>query len=208
MLTGGWRTKPRMRRRSGWPPNMRLGDTHPGRQGETQSRGSVQGRPISWTCTTWFPLKRSKPQDWLQLQFTSDHWRHREGFQLTDPRHRSCWRAGPDSLLHQVPQPGERQLLDRPPREGRNLQSKRFRGEAGGLPARREDLRDEHREGKRQPGGGAGGGHGRQSDGAATGHRICNDCMKSCISRSRNLLTFLKLKRAPLKMYLELALGL
>ena len=65
-------------------------------------------------------------------------------------RHRPRRRARPGELLHLVPQPAEGQLPLGPAREGRQLPQKRVRGDAGRLPARRENLRDEHRQGARQ----------------------------------------------------------
>src|SRR5438067_1184107 len=62
-------------------------------------------------------------------------------------RSRRC--ARPGELLHLVPQPGEGQLPQRSPRKGRQLQEERLWRDACRLPARREDLRDEPRQGAR-----------------------------------------------------------
>ena len=79
-------------------------------------------------------------------------------------RHRPHRRARSGPLLHQVPQPGQGQLLHRPEGKRRHFQSQRLRREARRLPARREDLRDERRERERQPDRRAGGRHRRQPD--------------------------------------------
>ena len=87
----------------------------------------------------------------VQLQFSSHHWRHREGFQLTD--------AGTDltgaldqthyciKCHNQVAKTAARQ--DFKEKDG-TFQSQRLRRETRGLPPRRENLRDERRERKRQ----------------------------------------------------------
>ena len=78
-----------------------------------------------------------------RFRLPEHHWRHREGFQLTDPGMDLTGALDQAALLHQVPQPGQRQLLHRPEGEGRRVQDQRLRRHAGRLPARRENLRDE-----------------------------------------------------------------
>ena len=38
----------------------------------------------SWTCITWCRWKPLAADGLVRLELNSDHWRHREGFQLTD----------------------------------------------------------------------------------------------------------------------------
>ena len=151
---------------------------------------------------------RSKRSGLVQLQFSPDHWRHREGFQLTDAGTDLTGALDQAQLLHQVPQPGQGQLLHRPQGKGRRLQSQRLRREARRLPARRKNLRDERwSKSNGNPIGALAIVTVDNPMAAATGHRICNDCMKSCIFQKQEPVDIPQVETRTLKDVLELPWG-
>ena len=107
-----------------------------------------------------------------------------------------------------MPQPGQRQLLDRPEGKERRVQNERVRRDAGGLPARREDLRDERRQAATgNPIGALAIVTIDNPMAAGTGHRICNDCMKSCIFQKQEPVDIPQVETRTLKDVLELPWG-
>ncbi len=112
-------------------------------------------------------------------------------------------------LLHQVPQPGEGFVAPRGSRKKTGEFKKScLRGYAGGLSAGRENFGDE-------PGQAATGirwarWRSRRSIirwCAGTGHRICNDCMKSCIFQKQDPVDIPQVETRTLKDVLELPWG-
>ena len=143
----------------------------------------------------------------VQLQFTSDHWRHREGFRLTDPgtdltgaldqAHYciKCHNQGKDSCstgLHE--------------KDG-TFKASVFGVKLAGCPL--EEKISEMNTVKE---------HGNPIGAlavitvdnpmaAATGHRICNDCMKSCIFQKQEPVDIPQVETRSLKDVLELPWG-
>ena len=89
----------------------------PAGQAQTQTRRAFQVAAQARPACTWCRSRSLRDNGVVKLQLHPDHWRHREGFELTDPGHGSDRRARPGALLHQVPQPGQGQLLHRPARK-------------------------------------------------------------------------------------------
>ncbi len=143
-----------------------------------------------------------------QFKGHEDHGRHREGFHLTDPGTDlagaldqanyciKCHHQGKDSCSH-----GLRE------KDG-IVQEKPLRRPARRLPARGEDLRDERAEGRRAHRIGALAVAIIDNPMcAATGHRICNDCMKSCIYQKQEPVDIPQVETRTLKDVLELPWG-
>ena len=135
--------------------------------------------------------------------------RHREGFALTDAGIDLDRRARSGPLLHLVPQPGQGQLLERAEGKGRHLQEEpSFGVTLAGCPLD-EKISEMHL---------------LKSEGysigalamvvvdnpmvAATGHRICNDCMKACIYQKQEPVDIPQVETRTLKDVLGAALGL
>ena len=143
------------------------------------------------------------------LRLPPEHRRRREGFALTDPGTDLtgaldqanyciwCHNQGKDSCSHG--------LKDR---KTGAFQKSVVRRDARGLPARRENLRDEPGEGARQQ-------RSARSPSSRstirwsprTGHRICNDCMKACIYQKQEPVDIPQVETRTLKDVLALPWG-
>ena len=142
-----------------------------------------------------------------------DHLRRRDGFALTDPGTDLVGALDQANYCIWCHDAGQGFLLERPAREGRRRRPRRrsrraLRRDARRLPARGEDLRVPHAKTR-----GA-----RASRAlaiivvdnpiaAATGHRICNDCMKSCIYQKQEPVDIPQAETRTLKDVLELPWG-
>ena len=200
------------RRRTHWRSGPRS-NTPPGRRCRRRaqagtSAASCSGCRTGSTCIIWCRSRRSSATASRCCACRRTHWRARDGFGLTDPGTDLAGRAGRGQLLHLVPQPAEGQLPQRAARQGRRLPQEHLRRDPRRLPARREDLRDEPRQVAR---------HIRSArlaivavDNplcAATGHRICNDCMKACIYQRQDPVDIPQIETRTLKDVLGLPWG-
>ncbi len=143
----------------------------------------------------------------VQLQFGSDHWRSREGFQLTDPgtdlvgaldqAHYciKCHNQGKDSCSHGLKE-----------KDG-TFKSSVFGVKLAGCPLE-EKISEMHT--VKENGVPIGALAVIVVDNpmcAATGHRICNDCMKSCIFQKQEPVDIPQVETRTLKDVLELPWG-
>ncbi|HYA16319.1 MAG TPA: FAD-dependent oxidoreductase [Bryobacteraceae bacterium] len=143
----------------------------------------------------------------VQLQFSSGHWRHREGFALTDPgadltgaidqSHYciKCHNQGKDSCSHGLQE-----------KDG-TYKSSVFGVKLAGCPL--EEKISEMNLVKEQgnPIGALAIVTIDNPMAAATGHRICNDCMKSCIFQKQEPVDIPQVETRTLKDVLELPWG-
>jgi len=144
----------------------------------------------------------------VQLQFSSDHWRHREGFQLTDPgtdltgaldhAHYciKCHNQGKDSCS-----------------TGLREKDGSFRASVFGVKLAGCPLEEKISEMNtvKENGNAIGALAIVAIDNpmaAATGHRICNDCMKSCVFQKQEPVDIPQVETRTLKDVLELPWGL
>ncbi len=143
----------------------------------------------------------------VQLQFTSEHWRHREGFQLTDAGTDltgaldqttyciKCHNQGKDSCstgLHD--------------KEG-GFKASVFGVKLAGCPL---DEKISEMNAVKQQGNPIGALAVVTVDNpmtAATGHRICNDCMKACVFQKQEPVDIPQIETRTLKDVLELPWG-
>ena len=143
----------------------------------------------------------------VQLQFTSEHWRHREGFQLTDPgtdltgaldnAHYciKCHNQGKDSCSTGLPE-----------KDG-TFKASAFGVKLAGCPL--EEKISEMNVVKQQgnPIGALAVITVDNPMAAATGHRICNDCMKACVFQKQEPVDIPQVETRTLKDVLELPWG-
>jgi NADPH-dependent glutamate synthase beta subunit-like oxidoreductase/NAD(P)H-flavin reductase len=153
------------------------------------------------------PAKELPTNGLIQLQFTQDHWRDREGFQLTDPGSDlkgaldqthyciKCHNQSKDSCSHGLKE-----------KDG-SFKASVFGVSLAGCPL--EEKISEMNVVKE---------HGVPIGAlavvtidnpmcAATGHRICNDCMKSCIFQKQEPVDIPQIETRTLKDVLELPWG-
>ncbi len=154
------------------------------------------------------PADKVPNDGFVQIQFSADHWRQREGFQLTDPgtdltgaldnAHYciKCHNQGKDSCS-----------------TGLREKDGAFKASVFGVKLAGCPLEEKISEMNLVKGNG-------NSIGAlaivtidnpmaaATGHRICNDCMKSCIFQKQEPVDIPQVETRTLKDVLELPVGL
>ncbi len=143
----------------------------------------------------------------VQLQFTQEHWRHREGFALTDPgmdllhaldhAHYciKCHHQGKDSCSHGLKE-----------KDG-TYKSSVFGVKLAGCPLE-EKISEMHI--VKENGAPLGALAVIVVDNpmaAGTGHRICNDCMKSCVFQKQEPVDIPQVETRTLKDVLELPWG-
>ena len=133
------------------------------------------------------PVETIERDGVTMLRLPERHWRHRDGFGLTDPRHERPAGARPDELLHLVPRPGKdscsKGLKDR---KTGAFQKSVFGVTLAGCPLD-EKISEMHP--LRAEACVLGAFAAIAIDNpmmAATGHRICNDCMKACIYQKQD----------------------
>jgi NADPH-dependent glutamate synthase beta subunit-like oxidoreductase/NAD(P)H-flavin reductase len=143
----------------------------------------------------------------VQLQFSSDHWRHREGFQLTD--------AGTDltGALDQANYCIKCHNQDKDScSTGLKEKDGSFRASVFGVKLAGCPLEEKISEMNvlKQAGNPIGALAAITVDNpmcAATGHRICNDCMKSCVFQKQEPVDIPQVETRSLKDVLELPWG-
>jgi len=143
----------------------------------------------------------------IQLQFTKDHWRDREGFQLTDPGSDlkfaldqthyciKCHNQGKDSCSHGLKE-----------KDG-SYKASIFGVKLAGCPLDEKisemNVVKEHG----LPIGALAVVTIDNPMAAATGHRICNDCMKACVFQKQDPVDIPQIETRSLKDVLELPWG-
>ena len=184
----------------------RLGDAGPGRA-DRHRRGLLFRVPHRLDMHHLVPVETIVRHGVTMMRRPEDEWRPREGFALTDPGTDLagaldqanyciwCHNQQKDSCSH------------RPARKGRRIQAERVRGHARRLPARRENLRDEHVKARGNSIGALAIVAVDNPICAATGHRICNDCMKSCIYQRQEPVDIPQIETRTLKDVLALPWG-
>ena len=153
------------------------------------------------------PSEETRAGDLVQLQFTSDHWRHREGFQLTDAgadlkqaldqAHYciKCHNQGKDSCstgLHE--------------KDG-SFKASVFGVKLAGCPLEEKISEMNTVKQNGNPIGALAIVTVDNPMAAATGHRICNDCMKSCIFQKQEPVDIPQVETRTLKDVLDLPWG-
>jgi NADPH-dependent glutamate synthase beta subunit-like oxidoreductase/NAD(P)H-flavin reductase len=143
----------------------------------------------------------------IQLQFSSDHWRHREGFQLTDAGtdltgaldHANycikCHNQGKDSCSTGLKE-----------KDGA-FKASVFGVKLAGCPLEEKISEMNAVKGNGNPIGALAIVTVDNPMAAATGHRICNDCMKSCIFQKQEPVDIPQVETRTLKDVLELPWG-
>jgi NADPH-dependent glutamate synthase beta subunit-like oxidoreductase/NAD(P)H-flavin reductase len=158
------------------------------------------------------PSEETRAGDLVQLQFTSDHWRHREGFQLTDPGadlklaldHANycikCHNQGKDSCST-----GLREKAD--PGKNAAFKASVFGVKLAGCPLEEKISEMNTVKQNGNPIGALAIVTVDNPMAAATGHRICNDCMKSCIFQKQEPVDIPQVETRTLKDVLDLPWG-
>jgi NADPH-dependent glutamate synthase beta subunit-like oxidoreductase/NAD(P)H-flavin reductase len=158
------------------------------------------------------PSEETRAGDLVQLQFTSDHWRHREGFQLTDPGadlklaldHANycikCHNQGKDSCSTGLREKAE-------PGKDAAFKASVFGVKLAGCPLEEKISEMNTVKQNGNPIGALAIVTVDNPMAAATGHRICNDCMKSCIFQKQEPVDIPQVETRTLKDVLELPWG-
>ena len=153
------------------------------------------------------PAEEQKVGDLVQLQFSSDHWRNRPGFNLTDPGMElrpaldqasyciKCHNQGKDSCSH-----GLRE------KDG-SFKSSVFGVKLAGCPLDEKISEMNVLKGNGVPVGALAVVTVDNPMVAATGHRICNDCMKACIFQKQEPVDIPQVETRTLKDVLDLPWG-
>ncbi len=153
------------------------------------------------------PVEKNRADDLVKLELSSDHWRHREGFQLTDPgtdltgaldqAHYciKCHNQAKDSCS-----------------TGLKEKNGAFKSSVFGVPLAGCPLDEKISEmnAVKEQGNPIGALAIVAIDNpmaAGTGHRICNDCMKSCIFQKQEPVDIPQVETRTLKDVLELPWG-
>jgi NADPH-dependent glutamate synthase beta subunit-like oxidoreductase/NAD(P)H-flavin reductase len=143
----------------------------------------------------------------VQLQFSSDHWRHREGFQLTDAGmdlkgaldHANycikCHNQGKDSCSTGLKE------------KDNSFKSSVFGVKLAGCPLDEKISEMNAVKGNGNPIGALAVVTVDNPMCAGTGHRICNDCMKSCVFQKQDPVDIPQVETRSLKDVLELPWG-
>ena len=153
------------------------------------------------------PAQEVENSGLVQLQFASDHWRHREGFQLTDAgadltgaldqAHYciKCHNQGKDSCSTGLKE-----------KDG-SFKASVFGVKLAGCPLEEKISEMNAVKGNGNPIGALAIVTVDNPMAAATGHRICNDCMKSCIFQKQEPVDIPQVETRTLKDVLELPWG-
>jgi NADPH-dependent glutamate synthase beta subunit-like oxidoreductase/NAD(P)H-flavin reductase len=177
-------------------------------QGKARHRSGVLFKqPHKLDYYRLIPVQESARDGLVQLELTSDHWRHREGFQLTDPGADltgaldqayyciKCHNQGKDSCS-----------------TGLKEKNGAFKSSVFGVPLAGCPLDEKISEmnavkGNGNPIGALAIVTIDNPMAAGTGHRICNDCMKSCIFQKQDPVDIPQVETRSLKDVLELPWG-
>ena len=153
------------------------------------------------------PLEENRVDGLVQLELSSDHWRHREGFQLTDPGTDltgaldqayyciKCHNQGKDSCSTGLKE------------KNGAFKSSIFGVTLAGCPLDEKISEMNVVKGNGNPIGALAIVTIDNPMAAGTGHRICNDCMKSCIFQKQEPVDIPQVETRSLKDVLELPWG-
>ena len=153
------------------------------------------------------PVQENKVDSLVRLELSSDHWRHREGFQLTDPGTNltgaldqayyciKCHNQGKDSCSTGLKE------------KNGAFKSSIFGVALAGCPLDEKISEMNAVKGNGNPIGALAIVTIDNPMAAATGHRICNDCMKSCIFQKQDPVDIPQIETRSLKDVLELPWG-
>ena len=160
----------------------------------------------NWTCSIWFRC-RSAQNGLVTLELSSDHWRHREGFELTDPGTDLTGALDQANYCIKCHNQGKDSCSTGLKEKAGAFKSSVFGVTLAGCPL--EEKISEMNVVKE---------HGNPIGAlaivtidnpmaAGTGHRICNDCMKSCIFQKQEPVDIPQVETRTLKDVLELPWG-
>lgn len=153
------------------------------------------------------PVETVQTDRLVELQLSSDHWRHREGFQLTDPGTDltgaldqayyciKCHNQGKDSCSTGLKEKNDA------------FKSSVFGVTLAGCPLDEKISEMNALKGNGNPIGALAVVVVDNPMTAGTGHRICNDCMKSCIFQKQDPVDIPQVETRSLKDVLELPWG-
>ncbi len=153
------------------------------------------------------PVQENKADGLIRLELSSDHWRHREGFQLTDPGTNltgaldqayyciKCHNQAKDSCSTGLKE------------KNGAFKSTVFGVTLAGCPLDEKISEMNAVKGNGNPIGALAIVTIDNPMAAATGHRICNDCMKSCIFQKQEPVDIPQVETRSLKDVLELPWG-
>ena len=153
------------------------------------------------------PVETVERDGVTMLRLPEDEWRRRDGFALTDRGTDLTGALDQANYCIWCHNQGKDSCSKRAAGEGRRVQEERFWRHPRRLPARGEDLRDEFGEGARQRLGALAIVTVDNPICAATGHRICNDCMKACIYQRQDPVDIPQIETRTLKDVLGLPWG-
>ena len=162
---------------------------------------------ISWTCSTWCPCSTSRSNGLVTLELSSDHWRHREGFDLTDPGTNLTGALDQAHYCikchHQAKDSCSTGLKEKTGA----FKSSVFGVTLNGCPLDEKISEMNELKGSGNPIGALAVVTIDNPMAAGTGHRICNDCMKSCIFQKQEPVDIPQAETRTLKDVLELPWG-
>ncbi|HEX4166195.1 MAG TPA: FAD-dependent oxidoreductase [Bryobacteraceae bacterium] len=153
------------------------------------------------------PVETTVSDGLIQLQFSSDHWRHREGFQLTDPGTNLTGALDQANYCikchHQAKDSCSTGLKEK----NGSFKSSVFGVPLAGCPLDEKISEMNAVKGQGNPIGALAIVTIDNPMAAGTGHRICNDCMKSCIFQKQEPVDIPQVETRTLKDVLELPWG-
>ena len=185
----------------------RVGDVVARGQAQAPARRACSRCRTGSTCITSCRSRPSSGDGVTMLRLPEDDWRRARRLCADRPRHRPRRRARPGELLHLVPQPGQGQLLDGPQEKDGSFKKSVFGVTLAGCPL--EEKISEMNLVKAR-GNSLGALAIVAVDNplcAATGHRICNDCMKACIYQRQDPVDIPQIETRTLKDVLGLPWG-
>ena len=143
----------------------------------------------------------------VQLQFTNNHWRHREGFQLTDPGTNLTGALDQSHYCIKCHNQGKDSCSTGLKEKDGSFRASVFGVKLAGCPLE-EKISEMHAvKGNGNPIGALAVVTIDNPMCAATGHRICNDCMKSCVFQKQEPVDIPQVETRSLKDVLDLPWG-
>ncbi len=143
----------------------------------------------------------------VQLQFPSDHWRHREGFQLTDAGTDLTGALDQASYCIKCHNQGKDSCSTGLKEKDGAFKASVFGVKLAGCPLEEKISEMNVVKGNGNPIGALAIIAVDNPMAAATGHRICNDCMKSCVFQKQEPVDIPQVETRTLKDVLELPWG-
>jgi len=185
---------------------------------EKHRKGVLFKQPHKLDYYHLVPVHESTSDGLVRLELTSDHWRHREGFRLTDPGTDltgaldqayyciKCHNQGKDSCSTGLRDPAR---LKEPAglKKPGAFKSTVFGVPLAGCPLDEKISEMNAVKGNGNPIGALAIVAIDNPMAAGTGHRICNDCMKSCIFQKQDPVDIPQVETRSLKDVLELPWG-